>query len=306
MNNSVTFNGAIGDMTPIAALNITPGRVAFENTVSATTITSAGRAIFNGAVTIGTGNATFARDVQGTGAIDIGTNIVIFDGMVDQIVDIVIDGAGTVRVNNTGDGVVFRRAVGSSMTPIATLDLSAGITTFDANVTADTITGGPGLAEFRTADIATTATINTAFTVGSGNANFAGNVAGDGRIGIAGNRVTFNGTGAQTVANAIDGAGTLTVNNMPLTGVSFNSAIGGGGPIAALNLHGRGLDIRGSNQCERDYWHHHRNDDLQWPDNRCRRRCHLRWQCGGHWGHRYQREHSDLQRRHRSNGCQCH
>ena len=99
--------------------------------------TSTGTTTFNGTTTLGTGNATFAGDVAGTGAIDIGTNELTFDGTTAQTVDIAIDGAGTVTVNNA-NGVTFNSAIGSG-TSIAAFTVDNGDITLQSTVSTATI-----------------------------------------------------------------------------------------------------------------------------------------------------------------------
>ena len=65
----MTFNDAIGGATEIATLNLTTGAATFGGAVRATTITgtTTGTTTFNGATTVGAGNATFAGDVRALG-----------------------------------------------------------------------------------------------------------------------------------------------------------------------------------------------------------------------------------------------
>ncbi len=208
---TVTFTGAVGSHGALASLTTTAvGLTTFDNAVTAGSVTTGAVALDGGNVTTtagqsyGTATLGAATDLTGAGAITFASTL---------------DGGQSLTVNDAGGAVTFTGAVGSHAA-VASLNTSAvGLTTFDSNVTAGSVT--TGVVALDGGSITTT----------------AGQSYGTATLGAA---TDLTGAGAITFASTLDGGQSLTVNDVG-GAVTFTGAVGSPAALASVTATGAAI-----------------------------------------------------------------
>jgi uncharacterized protein with beta-barrel porin domain len=226
----VTFGA---DMLGTNLANIAVGTATANGIADFDGVLAGAKVTVNGVT--GNSQATFSNAVNTT-AIELNSNgsntaTAVFDGATSRAIASTIDGAaageGTISVINTNAaGAVFNGAVGGT-NAVGAINVGDGTTA--------------GFADFNAAVVANAATVNA---TGGNSELFIGGNTWNAPITLTdgGNtaRLTFNGGAAQTITGAVNGnaanSGTIDVENVNGTGVTFASAIGGTQAVEALNV----------------------------------------------------------------------
>ncbi len=250
VGGAITFDGAVGHAAALASLSATGATAIFDGTVAvngALNTSAVGLASFDNAVTAGSvatgavalnGGSVTTMAGQRYGAATLGAGTILTDTGEGAITFAsTLDGADALTISDVGGAIAFDGAVGHA-TALASLSATGAtarfggtaavsgalnttdveLTTFDAGVTAGSVTTGA-----------------VALDGGSVMTN-AGQTYGAANLG-AGTTLTDTAQGAITFASTLDGADALTINDAG-GAITFSANVGHGAALSRLNATG--------------------------------------------------------------------